>query len=167
MFVEYHLQLHKKHISLWCARKQCSLSYPRIFKGSVKMHLTSRRTFAWDFSCSFNPKKKRIFLLTLFSLILRTPFLPEANRLRIRVLRIEVPLTPSKLITVSILFKNVLLTQWQTNTQTNLFNLVRSSFQSREPLLVEKIGNKKFYNFCCVQWRNDLLIFRFHLDRSH
>ena len=62
-----------------------TIPFPRIFKVRVKMYMTSHRTFAWDCSCSFNPKKKRIFPLIRFPLILSKPFSSERNGPRIQV----------------------------------------------------------------------------------
>ena len=56
----------------------------------------------------------------------------EGNGPRIRIPHIELPLTASTHLAVRILAGNVLLAQWQTYKQTNLFNFVRPSFQSRE-----------------------------------
>jgi hypothetical protein len=60
----------------------------------------------------------------------------ETNGPQIRVPHIELPLSASKVITVCLLPGNVLLTRLQTNKQTNLFNFVRPSFQSREHVLL-------------------------------
>ena len=55
----------------------------------------------------------------------------------IRVPRIELPLIASTVITVCVLLGNVLLTRLQTDRQTNLFDFLRPSFQSRERELYE------------------------------
>ena len=111
-----------------------TIPYPWIFKVRVKMYMTSRRTLTWDCSRSSNPKKKSIFPLIGCPLILSKPFSSERNESRIQVPHVELPPTPPKLITTSVLLSNTLLIRWQTNTQTNLFNLVRPSFQSRKLL---------------------------------
>ena len=99
-----------------------TIPYPRIFKVRVKMYLTSHCAFAWDCSCSFNPKKKRIFPLIRFPLILSKPFSSERNGPRIWVPHVELPPTPSKLITISVLPSNTLfdIGDRQTHRQTYL-----------------------------------------------
>ena len=59
------------------------------------------------------------------------------------------PRRASKLSTVSLLAGNVLLTRLQTNAQTNLFNFVRPSFQSRESKNW-KIFSKKIFIWCSL-----------------
>ena len=56
----------------------------------------------------------------------------RGNGPRIRVSHLQLLLRASKLLTVSFLTENVLLTRLQTNKRTNLFNFVRPSVQSRE-----------------------------------
>ena len=68
-----------------------SLADPHIFQASVKMYMTSRRTLAWDSSCSFNPKEKMILSLILFPLVLGQPLTFQWNRPRIRVPHVSKP----------------------------------------------------------------------------
>ena len=56
-----------------------TFSYPRVFKASVKMHRACLRTLAWNFSCFFHTKEKKIFSITVFPLILGQPITSQSN----------------------------------------------------------------------------------------
>ena len=80
----------------------------------------------------------------------------EGNGPRIRVSRIDLPLTASTHLIIRIVAGNVLLTRWQTNKQTNLFNFVRPSFQSRERCVERRMNWTSAWIFLAKRWRGSI-----------
>ena len=114
----------------------CIISYPRIFKATVKKLMICRckrhRTLAWDSSCSFRLKVTTVFPLTLSSVVLDQPLTFQSNWPWIRVPHLQLPLRASKLLTISLLADKTLLTRWQTDIQTDELILFRKNLLSVE-----------------------------------